>query len=377
MLSGDRRWPAGIRWGTRTGAPKTERSSPRRKRPDGGWLVLDKGYQDVKFYTEFRCAGELRCRRSAASGKDVRGRLEGSLRLAFRRRRFLRPDAERGRKGVEPDALCREPPRSSRAWPRAPGQTERLRCRASRAPPSRWRNSRKKRRSRPPPPPRTGGAGRGGAGPPRPELKAGEWNTLDVIVDTDMVWTTAQRTPRRQLGDQRPHDGLRTDCASCRGNGRGPVPRCRDQGPEPQDGTGGASLVPLPHAAAQRFLLLVGRHRRRYQSRRHSGRDRRAVLLPRAGLHRAPRVHRRPQLQRQQQLSRRHGLLRLRLHRRRMAGHHLRRFPADLPVCESQRRIAPLGPLQRGAERHFRDRSVPRYRWRRQARDSVCRSRTR
>ena len=31
-----------------TGKPET---------PDGGWLVLDKGYQDVKFYTEFRCAG--------------------------------------------------------------------------------------------------------------------------------------------------------------------------------------------------------------------------------------------------------------------------------------------------------------------------------
>src|SRR6266404_5453138 len=23
---------------------------------DGGWLVLDKSYQDVQFYTEFRCA---------------------------------------------------------------------------------------------------------------------------------------------------------------------------------------------------------------------------------------------------------------------------------------------------------------------------------
>jgi hypothetical protein len=30
-----------------TGKPETQ---------DGGWLVLDKGYQDVKFYTEFRCA---------------------------------------------------------------------------------------------------------------------------------------------------------------------------------------------------------------------------------------------------------------------------------------------------------------------------------
>src|SRR4051812_41479237 len=24
--------------------------------PDGGWLMMDKGYQDVKFYTEIRCA---------------------------------------------------------------------------------------------------------------------------------------------------------------------------------------------------------------------------------------------------------------------------------------------------------------------------------
>jgi hypothetical protein len=31
-----------------TGTPKT---------PEGGWLLLDKSYQDVQFYTEFRCAG--------------------------------------------------------------------------------------------------------------------------------------------------------------------------------------------------------------------------------------------------------------------------------------------------------------------------------
>ena len=29
------------------GAPKT---------PEGGWLVLDKSYQDIQFYTEFRCS---------------------------------------------------------------------------------------------------------------------------------------------------------------------------------------------------------------------------------------------------------------------------------------------------------------------------------
>ena len=27
------------------------------KSPEGGWLLLDKGYQDVEVYTEFRCSG--------------------------------------------------------------------------------------------------------------------------------------------------------------------------------------------------------------------------------------------------------------------------------------------------------------------------------
>ena len=63
--------------------------------------------------------------------------------------------------------------------------------------------------------------------------------------------------------------------------------------------TGGASFTPLPHAATQRFLLLVGRDRRGYQSRWRTGRDRRPVLFPGTGLHRAVRVHRGPELQRE------------------------------------------------------------------------------
>ena len=39
----------------------------------------------------------------------------------------------------------------------------------------------------------------------------------------------------------------------------------------------------------------------------------------------------------------RNGLLRLRLHGRRMDGHHLRRFAADLSLCESERRIRAAG----------------------------------
>jgi hypothetical protein len=40
--------------------------------------------------------------------------------------------------------------------------------------------------AKPPAPPAARPGGRGG--PPRPALRAGEWNTLDVIVDMDLVW---------------------------------------------------------------------------------------------------------------------------------------------------------------------------------------------
>ena len=33
-----------------------------------------------------------------------------------------------------------------------------------------------------------GAAGRGGPGAGAPAIRVGEWNTLDVIVDADMVW---------------------------------------------------------------------------------------------------------------------------------------------------------------------------------------------
>jgi len=44
------------------------------KGQDGGWLVLDKSYQDIQFYTEFRCAARcdagvlLRSEKTSAGG---------------------------------------------------------------------------------------------------------------------------------------------------------------------------------------------------------------------------------------------------------------------------------------------------------------------
>ena len=56
------------------------------KAPEGGWLVLDKGFQDVQFGADFRCTGGCKTgvlvpRRETAERRD-----EGRLCLARRRR---------------------------------------------------------------------------------------------------------------------------------------------------------------------------------------------------------------------------------------------------------------------------------------------------
>ena len=81
--------------------------------------MLDKGYQDVKLYTEFRCAENcdagvlLRAEKTPDGGwKGVYVSLSGDG-------GSYRPDAERGRKRVEPDAPA-ESDRAVRAHGRGP-----------------------------------------------------------------------------------------------------------------------------------------------------------------------------------------------------------------------------------------------------------------
>src|SRR3954452_8583056 len=45
--------------------------------PDGGWLVLDKSYQDVKVYTEFRCAEDCNAGVLLRAEKTSEGGLKG------------------------------------------------------------------------------------------------------------------------------------------------------------------------------------------------------------------------------------------------------------------------------------------------------------
>ena len=161
-----------------TGKPETA---------DGGWLVLDKGYQDVKLYTEFRCAegcdaGVLFRMEKAPDGwkgtyvslsgeggsYEVTLGADGKL---LNRKPLLRATAQFARMAAGP-------------WNNGGAQVPGF------ARPAITLAEQQEEASKPPAPAGARPAGGGRGGPPRPEVKAGDWNTLDMIVDTDMAWTT-------------------------------------------------------------------------------------------------------------------------------------------------------------------------------------------
>uniref|UniRef100_Q026Z0 3-keto-alpha-glucoside-1,2-lyase/3-keto-2-hydroxy-glucal hydratase domain-containing protein n=1 Tax=Solibacter usitatus (strain Ellin6076) TaxID=234267 RepID=Q026Z0_SOLUE len=154
--------------------------------PDGGWLVLDRGYQDVKFYTEFRCAGACDAGVLVRAEKTSGGGWKGT---------YVSLSGEGGSYDLTLDADGKELNRSPLL--RATAQFARMAAGpwnngAAQVPgfarPAITLAEQEEAASKPPAaaPGRAGGRG----GPPRPELKTGDWNTIDIIVDTDMLWTT-------------------------------------------------------------------------------------------------------------------------------------------------------------------------------------------
>ena len=161
--------------------------------PEGGWLMLDKGYQDVEFYTEFRCADKcdagvlLRAEKTPEGGwKGVYVALAGEggsydLTLSadgkeLNRKPLLRASAQFSRMAVGPNtnAAAKIPGFAELAPTLAEEQTEAAKPPAPAAAAPGGRGGR---------------GGRGGFGPPRPEMRASDWNTFDIIVDTDGVTT--------------------------------------------------------------------------------------------------------------------------------------------------------------------------------------------
>ncbi len=171
------------------------------KSGDGGWLVLDKGYQDLELYTEFRCAGACTAGILLRAEKTPDGGLKGI---------YVQP-GEANTFEIALNAQGKEVSRA--ALPRATAQYTRIAAGpwangAAQVPgfarPAPTVAEQLEEAAKPPaaPAPGPGGAsggrggpgapGRGGpgigrGGPPAGGLQAGEWNTLDAIIDTDMV----------------------------------------------------------------------------------------------------------------------------------------------------------------------------------------------
>jgi hypothetical protein len=159
--------------------------------PDGGWLMMDKGYQDVEFYTDVRCADKCDAGVLLRAEKTSDGGWKGV---------YVALTGEGGSYDLTLSADGKE--LSRKPLPRAAAQFARMAA-------GPWANGsanvpgfarpaitlaeQEEEAAKPPAAPAAGRGGRGGRGgfaPPRPELKAGDWNTLDIIVDTDMVTTT-------------------------------------------------------------------------------------------------------------------------------------------------------------------------------------------
>ncbi len=157
------------------------------KQESGGWLVLDKGYQDVAFYASFRCAAAcktgvlLRAEKTADGIKGVYVSLsEGEFASYY----DLRLDAQGGevsrtRLAAGPGPMIRmATARFSGGEDMVPGFAKPAPDRVDpAAPPAAPR----------PAAPRTAGRGGRGGGP---VLRADDWNTVQIILDADVLGLT-------------------------------------------------------------------------------------------------------------------------------------------------------------------------------------------
>src|SRR5215813_6795035 len=159
----------------------------------GGWLVLEKGYQDIAFYSNLRCTGPcnagvmLRAEKTASGYKGVyvslsdgnvgsyevtldgQGKELSRTRLATGAPQMVRMSLGRTSGPDEPvPGFAKLPPPRTEAPP-AP--------RPAALPPSN------------PPANANANAGRGGRGGGRdgPSLQADDWNTVQIIMDADLL----------------------------------------------------------------------------------------------------------------------------------------------------------------------------------------------
>jgi len=169
---------------------------------DGGWLVLDQSYQDVQFHAEFRCAAPCDAGVLLRTEKTPSGGLKGVY-IALNEEALGTYDLTLSAEGKE---LSRKPLLRSRSGfarmavgPWTNGQA-RVPGYAALAPTLEEEEAEEAR----PPAAAARPTGRRG-GPPPPSIRPAEWNELDVIVDTDLVWVSLNG---RRLGNTATSDRM-------------------------------------------------------------------------------------------------------------------------------------------------------------------------
>ena len=157
--------------------------------PEGGWLVLDKGYQDVEMYTEFTCGDPcdagllLRAEKTPGGGlKGVYVSLPGGDAFDV----TLDSNGKELNRARLPIATAQFARMAAGPWSNGQAHVPGF------AGPAVTLAEQEAAAAKPPAPPAGSGAGagpgRGGpGGPPRPTVRAGEWTAVDAVVDTDLV----------------------------------------------------------------------------------------------------------------------------------------------------------------------------------------------
>jgi hypothetical protein len=157
------------------------------KSPEGGWLLLNKSYQDVELYTSFRCAAPCTAGVLLRAEKTADDGVKGLYVQAGESNIFevtLDSHGKELKRSVLPRATAQFTRIAVGPWANGAAQVPGF---ARPAPTL----AEQQEEAAKPPVPASSGRGRAGApgrgGPPPATIQAGEWNTLTAIVDTDMV----------------------------------------------------------------------------------------------------------------------------------------------------------------------------------------------
>ncbi len=298
---------------------------------NGGWLVMDKAFQDVQLYMNYKCTGECK------SGVLLRGQKtpDGGMKGVY----VSMSDGDTASYAVTLDATGKEtgrtqlnpPARGGGGGAAAPaGGAGRA---GAGAPASRSGGCAPAPASSPcggaqplrPAPPPARGTQVGIAGRGRPTLKTGDWNETYIAIGTDGPPAGSQVGPLKVITTYGPAAVVAVDESNATGygavalyvGGTGEV-RYKDFAWRDLDGdrrAEGTSLAALHDAAGDVGLLRMGRDDGRHQQRWEPRPRLRPVLLRGPRLHRAPPLSRRLHLQSGKSVRARHGEPGVRLHR--------------------------------------------------------------